>query len=191
LSWKEALKRLCRPFPPEDLPDGRPAPEAILRRLDEAQGENLITDWWQEYRPLPGSRPALVCALFVKIGPAVVRREGVGEGASWGEAALEALRSAAWALGLGRSAAQGLEAGEAAPAPSPGPELAERARKADDLIRGIVEDLKAKGKAKEAVELILEYGYKLGEPPATEEELSRARELYRRLKRLALSGGEG
>jgi len=230
LSWKEALERLRKPFSPEDLLEGRPSAEAVLKRLDEVQEEGLIADWWQEYRPIPGNKPALVCALFVRMGWTVVRREGVGEGESWDKAALEALRNAAWTLGVGRGKPSHLEPGarEAVPTPAsvptptyisappptpapaptpvspdvlpteekpfptppPNPELAKKAKVADDFIRGIVEELKEKGKGKEAAQLILEYGYKVGEPPATEEELNRARELYKRLRHLAFGGKE-
>lgn len=142
-----------------------------------------------------------------------MRCEGVGQGKSWREASLEALRATAWALDIGGGGASRLEADVAkavltptaapvpisappiAPAPPsparpPDPEFLKRAEKADDFIRGIVEELKEKGKGKEAVQLILEYGYKVGEPPATEEELNRARELYKKLKKLSLGKKE-
>jgi len=139
--------------------------------------------------------------------------EGVGEGKSWREAPLETLRATAWALDIGGGGASRLEADVAkavltptaapvpisappiAPAPPyparpPDPEFLKRAEKADDFIRGIVEELKEKGKGKEAAQLILEYGYKVGEPPTTEEGLDRARELYKNLRNLTFGRKE-
>jgi len=129
--------------------------------------------------------------------------EGVGEGKSWREAPLETLRATAWALDIGGGGASRLEAGvrepilapTPAPAPTPtlvsappgvlltekqpfsarppDPELAKKAEKADEYIRGVVDALREKSKGGEAARPIVEYGYRVGERPTTEEELDR------------------
>ncbi len=64
-------------------------------------------------------------------------------------------------------------------------DLAERLQKGDALVAKMVESLKRSGKGKEAIGLLLEYGYRVGDPGNTEADLERLREVYRRLSEIA------
>lgn len=71
-----------------------------------------------------------------------------------------------------------------APAPAAEKPLEERLKEADAFVAKLAERLKREGRAKEVVEILLRHGYKLGDPGSTEEDLERARAVYRELRSL-------
>lgn len=85
----------------------------------------------------------------------------------------------------GRSARELLPR-EATQAQAPAAEkpLEERLKEADAFVAKLAERLKREGRAKEVAEILLRHGYKLGDPGSTEEDLERARAVYRELRSL-------
>jgi hypothetical protein len=189
--WAE----LRAPFPEEDSAEGHlgaPGRKALIRRLNQVLG---VDGWEEEYRFLHSERlpngdrlVEVECALKI-LG---VTHRDVGWGRSAEEAYAKAFQRVAEKFGIGLKDTSSGEEKEAVSPPkeaSPAPDdLAERLQKGDALVAKMVESLKRAGKGREAIKVLLEYGYKVGDPGSTEADLEKLRKIYRRLSEIAKKG---
>jgi hypothetical protein len=200
---EKAWAELRAPFSRERLAEehlGTPGRKALIQRLNQVLG---VGGWEEEYRFLHSERlpngdrfVEVECAL--KILGATHRDVGWGKNAE--EAYAKAFQRAAEKFGIGLdgsskpNTSKPNEAGpeeerkevsplkEVSPTPD---DLAERLHKGDALVAKMVENLKRAGKGKEAIRVLLEYGYKVGDPGSTEADLEKLREVYRKLSEVA------
>jgi len=195
--WAE----LRAPFSEGDLAgerSGAPGREALIRRFNQVLG---VDGWEEEYRflhserlPNGGRLVEVECALKI-LG---TTHRDVGWGKSAEEAYAKALQRAAEKFGIGldntpkpdgakpnQERKEVSRPGEASPNPETPGDLAERLQKGNALVAKMVESLKRAGKGKEAIGVLLEYGYKVGDPGNTEADLEKLREVYRRLSEIA------
>ncbi len=195
---ERAWAELRAPFSKEDLLDERlgvPGRKALIRRLNEVLGAD---GWEEEYRflhseRLPNGGRLVEVECTLKILGATHRDVGWGKSAE--EAYAKALQRAAEKFGIGvgnasqpnevRPSERGKEASRLKETSATPDDLAERLQKGDSLVAKMVESLKRAGKGKEAIGVLLEYGYKVGDPGSTEADLEKLREVYRRLSEIA------
>lgn len=195
---ERAWAELRAPFFKEDLLEGHlgvPGHKALIRRLNQVLG---VDGWEEEYRLLHSERlpngdrlVEVECAL--KILGATHRDVGWGKSAE--EAYVKAFQRAAEKFGIGldsepksdeaKSDEERKDTSRPKGASQIPDDLAERLRKGDTLVAKMVESLKRAGKGKEAIGVLLEYGYKVGDPGTTEADLEKLREVYRRLNEIA------
>jgi hypothetical protein len=195
---ERAWAELRAPFPKEDLVEGRlgePGRKALIRRLNQVLG---VDGWEEEYRFLYSERlpngdrlVEVECALKI-FG---VTHRDVGWGKSAEEAYAKALQRVAekFEIGLGdtpkpEKVKLDEEKKEASRQKETSPttdDLAERLQRGDALVAKMVESLKRAGKGKEAIGVLLEYGYRVGDPGSTEADLEKLREVYRKLSEIA------
>ncbi len=195
---EKAWAELRAPFSKEDLVEGdlgTPGRKALIQRLNQVLG---VDSWEEEYRflhseRLPNGNRLVEVECALKILGATHRDVGWGKNAE--EAYAKAFQRAAEKFGIGMVNASKLD--EAKPeeerkeasypkeTPSTPDDLAERLQKGDALVAKMVESLKRSGKGKEAIGVLLEYGYRVGDPGNTEADLERLRDVYRRLSEIA------
>jgi hypothetical protein len=195
---EKAWAELRAPFSKEDLVEGgleTPGRKALIQRLNRVLG---VDGWEEEYRflhteRLPNGDRIVEVECALKIFGATHRDVGWGKNAE--EAYAKAFQRAAEKFGIDVSNTSKLAGAkseeerkeayrlkETSPTPD---DLAERLQKGDALVAKVVESLKRSGKGKEAIGVLLEYGYKVGDPGSTEADLERLREVYRRLSEIA------
>ena len=196
---ERAWAELRAPFSKGDLVKGHlgmPGREALIQRLNQVLG---VDGWEEEYRflyseRLPNGDRLVEIECTLKILGATHRDVGSGKNAE--EAYAKAFQRAAEKFGIGVGNAPKLH-DEAEPeeeskegshlkGASPTPDdLAERLQRGDALVAKMVESLKRAGKGKEAIGVLLEYSYKVGDPGNTEADLEKLRQVYRRLSEIA------
>lgn len=183
----------------------------VQSRLDGAVQEGLIQDWRAEYHILEKGENGYVveCTLSLLLPEGrSTERKDVGEGDSLKAAYSDALKRAAVQFGVARylyslekhwvNLAEGGRIPEEelkrlrSKLPRPGKpkeareeeSLEARLKRADETIARLVGELKAEGLGAEATKVLLSLGYKVGEPGTGEEDLERARKVYRALEAL-------
>lgn len=195
---EKAWAELRAPFSKEDLAEGRlgvPGRKALIRRLNQVLG---VDGWEEEYRFLHSERlpngdrlVEVECALKI-FG---VTHRDVGWGKSAEEAYAKAFQRVAEKFGIGlddtpkpdkdkfdEEKKEVSRLTEATPTPG---DLADRLQRGDALVAKMVESLKRAGKGKEAIGVLLEYSYKVGDPGSTEADLEKLRKVYRKLSEIA------